>query len=198
MNFPGLVLSLFMLSTQLASATTVLPVSLQSMTHSAEHIFHGKVILNEVKVDQVSQRVATFTTFNVIEAVKGKTGKTHTIKQIGGQLAGSQFIYVVHGIPKFVLGEEYVVFLPKKSRLGFSSPIGLGQGSYSVIKRDGIKTVDNQMASELLFVDQSSSKISSQTIDSLPNEAEHKDSRPGKKLNLAGFMESVQKISENN
>ena len=45
---------------------------------------------------------------------------------------------MIHGVPEFMPDKEYVVFLPEKSVLGFSSPLGLHQGSFSVL------TVDNE------------------------------------------------------
>jgi hypothetical protein len=129
-----------------ALATSVLPVSLQRMAATAELVFHGRAISNEVKLDQVSGRVATFTTFEVIEPVKGDAGPFHTIKQIGGQLPGSSMRQVIHGVPRFSIGEEYVVFLPKASSLGFASPIGLAQGKFKVSRRDGESVVNGRRA----------------------------------------------------
>jgi hypothetical protein len=94
-----------------AAATSVLPVSLQRMAQTAEMIFHGTAIGNEVRLDQASGRVATYTSFKVIEVIKGNPGATHTIKQIGGQLPGSNVRLVIHGVPRFAAGEEYVIFL---------------------------------------------------------------------------------------
>ena len=126
-----------------AAATSVLPVSLQRMAKSAETIFHGTAIGNEVRLDQASGRVATYTTFKVIEVIKGSPGATHTIKQIGGQLPGSNVRQVIHGVPRFTVGEEYVIFLPKASSLGFASPIGLVQGKFDVRRHSGDTLVSN-------------------------------------------------------
>jgi hypothetical protein len=123
-------------------ATTVLPVSLEHMAKSAAVIFYGRVTSNEVKVDDVSHRVATFTTFEVLNSIKGANTPTYTIKQIGGRLPGSQLVTRIYGVPRFTVNAEYVVFLPKASRLGFASPIGLSQGSYDVhTDASGNKTV---------------------------------------------------------
>jgi hypothetical protein len=141
-----LLVSLFfvvLVCSQQALATSVLPVSLQRMATAAELIFHGRVISNEVKLDDASGRVATFTTFEIIELVKGESGPIHTIKQIGGQLPGSNMRQVIHGVPRFTVGEEYVVFLPKASSLGFSSPIGLAQGKFSVRRQNGEPVISN-------------------------------------------------------
>jgi len=43
-----------------------------------------------------------------------------------------QLAYRVAGVPTFTVGEEYVVFLAGVSSAGFSSPIGLGQGRFTV------------------------------------------------------------------
>jgi hypothetical protein len=120
-----------------AAATSVLPVSLQRMAQAAEMIFHGTAIGNEVRLDQASGRVATYTSFKVIEVIKGNPGATHTIKQIGGQLPGSNARLVIHGVPRFAVGEEYVIFLPQASSLGFASPIGLSQGKFDIRKLNG-------------------------------------------------------------
>jgi len=126
-------------------ATTVLPVSLDHMAKNAAVIFYGRVISNEVKIDDVSQRVATFTTFEVLDAIKGVNTSTYTVKQIGGRLPGSQTVTRSYGVPRFTVNAEYVVFLPKASRLGFASPIGLSQGSYNVhTDASGNKTVHGQ------------------------------------------------------
>lgn len=127
-----------------AAATSVLPVSLQRMAQTAEMIFHGTAIGNEVRLDQASGRVATYTSFKVIEVIKGNPGATHTIKQIGGQLPGSNVRLVIHGVPRFDVGEEYVIFLPKTSSLGFASPIGLSQGKFDIRKLNGQAVVNNR------------------------------------------------------
>ena len=126
-----------------AAATTVLPVSLQQMSGSAELIFYGSAVSNEVRLDETSGRVATFTTFAVIDVIKGSVGDTHTIKQIGGELPGSRVRQIIQGVPRFNVGTEYVVFLPPASRLGFSSPIGLSQGQFSVMLHNGETIVSN-------------------------------------------------------
>lgn len=125
------------------TATSVLPVSLQRMATKAEIIFHGTAIGNEVRLDPASGRVATYTTFKVSEVIKGGPGATHTIKQIGGQLPGSQVRQIIHGVPEFSVGRDYVVFLPKASSLGFSSPIGLSQGKFNIRKLKGQSLVSN-------------------------------------------------------
>ncbi|UCB55589.1 MAG: hypothetical protein JSW45_03420 [Thiotrichales bacterium] len=128
------------------SATSVLPISLQRMTGVAAQIFHGKVTANEVKLDPASGRVVTYTRFEIIEVIKGDVAATRTIKQLGGQLPGSDVRQIIHGVPAFSVGQEYVVFLPKASRSGFSSPVGLSQGKFDVRKSGGESVISHPRA----------------------------------------------------
>ena len=108
------------------------PISLEQLSTRATLIFYGEVVSNQVKQDEQSGYIATFTEFKVIDLIKGNVGKTHTIKQIGGDLKDRNMSLRIHGVPRFQVGNSYVVFLPTKSKLGFSSPLGLHQGSFSV------------------------------------------------------------------
>ena len=132
---------LAMISTS-AGATSLLPLSLEQLSTRAELIFYGSVVKNEVVAENDGKRVVTLTSFEVHEQIKGSTGKTHTIKQIGGKLADGRDLRV-HGVPRYQVGQSYVVFLPAPSSLGFSSPLGLHQGNFSVMDEDGVKTVSN-------------------------------------------------------
>lgn len=137
----GLIICL--LSLPSASATSLLPVTLEQLSTRAALIFYGEVIRNQVKKDEQSGHIATFTEFKINDLIKGNTGDTHTIKQIGGYLKESNTALRIHGVPVFQTGYQYIVFLPEKSKLGFSSPIGLHQGSFSVITINGEQIVSN-------------------------------------------------------
>lgn len=115
-----------------ASATSMLPITLEQLSTRASLIFYAQVTSNEVKKDGESGHIATFTEFEIIDLIKGNAGKTHTIKQIGGHHKDSNTRLLIQGVPAFQTGKQYVVFLPEKSSLGFSSPLGLHQGSFSV------------------------------------------------------------------
>ena len=126
-----------------ATATSLLPLSLEQLSTRADLIFYGRVISNEVKKDAQSGQIATFTSFEVIDLIKGTADNTHTIKQIGGFDKSSNTRLMIRGVPKFITGEEYVVFLPKKSSLGFCSPLGLHQGSFPVATENDEKVISN-------------------------------------------------------
>jgi hypothetical protein len=171
-----------------AAATSVLPVSLQRMAKTAETIFHGTAIGNEVRLDQASGRVATYTSFKVIEVIKGNPGEIHTIKQIGGQLPGSNVRQVIHGVPRFAVGEEYVIFLPKASSLGFASPIGLSQGKFDIRKRNGQAVVTNRR--QLAALEKSTSQHALPNVPSAIT-ADPMPDQPAT-MHLADFLQTVR------
>jgi len=126
-----------------AQATSLKPLDLERLSTQAPLIFYGEVVNNHAVNDKQSGQIATLTTFKVIELIKGNTGEEHTIKQIGGQLADSNTKMHIPGVPKFNNGSKYVVFLTEKSKLGFSSPLGLYQGSFSVETVNGEQVISN-------------------------------------------------------
>ncbi len=126
-----------------AAATSLLPLSLETLSSRATLIFYGAVISNQVKKDEISGRIVTFTEFEVIELIKGNSERRHTIKQLGGRLENSKTTLRVHGIPQYQVGKKYVVFLPGKSSLGFCSPLGLHQGSFAITTVNGELIVSN-------------------------------------------------------
>ena len=137
----SLLFNLFSLSS--VSATSLLPITVEQLSTRATLIFYGEVINNQVKKDEQSGYIATFTEFKVIDLIKGNAGDTHTIKQIGGYLKNRNMALRIHGVPRFQTGNNYVVFLPTKSKLGFSSPLGLHQGSFSVLNINGEQVISN-------------------------------------------------------
>ena len=153
----SLLFNVFSLSS--ASATSLLPITLEQLSTRATLIFYGEVLSNQVKQDEQSGYIATFTEFKVINLIKGDAGNTHTIKQIGGELKSRNVALRIHGVPRYQVGNNYVVFLPTKSKLGFSSPLGLHQGSFSVLNINGEQVVSNGRS----LVNQSQTQQAGQT-----------------------------------
>ncbi len=150
-------------------AATVLPLGLDRLHGDAKLVFLGECLSNSVGLDKVSGRVVTFTTFEVLETFKGKTGRSHTIKQIGGNLPEANLNVRIPGVPQFEVGKRYVVFLPPVSNLGFSSPVGLSQGMFTV-KTDaatGAQMVSNGRDVGELMENFAQSKMPSRVVDKL-------------------------------
>ena len=115
-----------------ARAASVLPLYLDEMIDTATTAFEGRVTANRTERDAATKLVVTYTTFEVVDVLKGAVGTKYEIKQIGGKLPDEALEYRVHGVPTFSVGETYVVFLAGVSPIGFSSPIGLSQGRFGV------------------------------------------------------------------
>ena len=115
-----------------AHAASVLPLYLDEMIDTSTTAFEGRVIANRTERDPATKLVVTYTTFEVLDLLKGNVGAKHEIKQIGGSLPDEALQYRVQGIPTFSAGDTYVVFLAGVSPIGFSSPIGLSQGRFGV------------------------------------------------------------------
>lgn len=172
-----------------AAATSLLPISLDNIAARAERIFHGKVIANEVRRDPISGNIATFTTFEVIESVKGETDLTHTIKQIGGEMPGGGARQVIHGVPRFSTGQEYVVFLPKASSLGFASPIGLSQGKFDVHNVDGRPVINNRRARAAVTASPQ------QSLPTLPSALDTGRSSSEQPVQLPDFLQGIREMT---
>ena len=115
-----------------ADAASVRPLGLDEIIDSATTAFQGTCTGNRTELDPQTNMVVTYTTFSVQDVLKGNVLATHTIKQIGGKLPNNAANFKVDGIPNFVVGQSYVVFLAGVSAAGFSSPIGLEQGRFDV------------------------------------------------------------------
>ncbi len=110
-------------------------LSLQEMTSQAERIFVGKVTEVREGKDEYGVPV-TFVTFAVSHTLKGQVPQQLTIKQLGRRTPGEKgSILRIPGLPRYREGEEVVLFLHGTSAGGFTSPVGLGQGKFTVIRK---------------------------------------------------------------
>ena len=111
-----------------AFAASVVPLDLEQIVAAAEHIVHVRCTANVVEAD-ATVGIVTVTTFVVLDRAKGGNDSTFTVRQVGGELNG---LAVDYHVPKFRVGQEYVLFMPPASKLGLASPVGLSQGAFTV------------------------------------------------------------------
>ena len=149
---------ILMLKVSMLQAASVLPLGLERLVDDAQIIFLGKCLSNTTEQELSSGFIVTYTTFQILEPIKGVASDTHTIKQIGGSLPESAIEYKVSGIPKFEIDKEYVIFLPPVSSHGFSSPVGLEQGRFNVMQ-NGVTEISNGRDVEALLKDVPENKI---------------------------------------
>ena len=115
-------------------ASQVRSLNLEEMVQRADRIFSGRCVQVRVAEDPETHQKATFVTFTVDRTVKGGGRPKVTIKVLGEQGWPGKREVGLEGAPRYVEGEEVVLFLYGDSRSGFTSPVGLGQGKFSVIR----------------------------------------------------------------
>ena len=127
-------------------------MTLEEMTERAGRIFSGHCTGVRV-VEQPGRRMpVTEVTFQVDRTLKGRPGGTLTIRQPGGPSAAGERSVGILGLPRFQPGEEVILFLYGESASGLTSPVGLGQGKFTVhTDKEGRRWAVNEYGNRNLF-----------------------------------------------
>ena len=144
------VAALALLGAQAAFATTVQKLSLQELTKKSDSIVMARVDDAVSAWDAGHKEIYTTYTLHILQPVKGRKDETTvTLRQIGGTV--DNIASIVPGMPSFTKGEEVIVFLTQKDAAGYPWVMGLQQGKYSIVEKNGAKVVRNDIAgTELL------------------------------------------------
>jgi hypothetical protein len=138
----------------IASATVVLPVSMQQMAMESDVVIHARVSGQQVSWDERHVRVLTLTSVDVIAGIKGaQKGDRLTIYQVAGTLDGVTFD--IPGALHFVRGEEMVLFAKRYQDKIVS--YGMGLGKYRVVEQGGQKFVAPEYG-DVAFVEPSADR----------------------------------------
>lgn len=138
-----------------AAASLVVQLDLVSLHSRAGTLFHGRCTGRQ-EFPEAKPFPYTEYTFTVIDAVKGcrdgggKALETLTIRHAGTRAGyvrpdGLEVAPLRLGLPEHEVGEEAILFLTPESRLGLSAPVGLTQGKFKVLRKDGRATVKNEL-----------------------------------------------------
>lgn len=111
-------------------AAVVKEMNLAAMATAAQTIFSGVCIDRQTLYDPQQQREVVAFTFRVEQMLKGAPRDRLTVK-------ASKTLVDLKQVPTYCIGEEVVLFFSGESRLGFSSPVGLGQGRFQVLRGPG-------------------------------------------------------------
>jgi hypothetical protein len=111
-------------------AAAVKEINLAAMATAAQTIFSGVCIERQTLYDVQHQREVVAFTFRVEQMLKGAPQDRLTVK-------ASKTLVDLRQVPTYHIGQEVVLFLSGASRLGFSSPVGLGQGRFQVLQGPG-------------------------------------------------------------
>ena len=132
----------FFLVGNIILGTSVRIVNVVEMVSLADRIFLGKCVSSEEIVDPVLQLPITEHRFIVQEAIKGVgVGEEIIVRQLSG----------IAGTTRHRKGDRVVIFLHGDSRVGLTSPVGMGQGVFQLQKEgQGQWTVTNALRNQNL------------------------------------------------
>ena len=144
------VTALAFVGTNAALATTVQKLSLQELTKKSDSIVMARVDDATSSWDANHKEIYSYYTLRVLQPVNGRKGETTiTLREIGGTVGN--IASIVPGMPSCKKGEEVVVFLTQKDAAGYPWVMGLQQGKYSIVEKNGAKVVRNDLGgTELL------------------------------------------------
>jgi hypothetical protein len=126
-------LTMLLLSTVCASmlATTVRPVSIETMASQATLVAEGKAISAQSQWNAAHTLIVTYTRFRVSRVLKGGAASEVTIRQPGG--TAGVYRDVVHGVRYLKPGEEAVLMLKESGDSdGSMIVVGLMQGMFRI------------------------------------------------------------------
>ena len=119
------------LASCLASATTIIPLSVEELADKSTNIFRGNAVETWTAWNQQHTLIYTYTKFEVTKSLKGQAQQVVTVKQLGGQVGIT--VQKVAGVRHFTPGEQDLLFLqPSKDNDGTFIVTGLMQGNFLV------------------------------------------------------------------
>lgn len=147
--------ALLWMSPGMVRATMVLPLDLKAMTEQSEKIFVGRCLGSEASLDE-NHFPSTVVKFQASQGIKGVSdGEAVVIKQFGavkGPLQAPEGESIVVPMKTMTLanggyrpGQDYLLFLYPESSLGFTSPVGAGQGLFEISAAGlAVNPIDNR------------------------------------------------------
>ena len=146
-NFTRLIAGFFLGFLASATATTVIPMSVEKLTQLSTHVIVGHAVKSWSAWNAKHTMIQTYTQFNVDTSLKGSNENTLTVKQPGGSADG--YTQHVAGVRSWSAGESAVLFLqPSGDHDGTFVVTGLVQGDFRVRRlASGAAIVDNGVAS---------------------------------------------------
>lgn len=185
-----LLFSLFLLAPAWANTRSI---NLAEMTSHAGRIVHGRVVeVREGTHPQHKDLAVTFIKLQVTEMIKGGAVREVSFMQYGS----SSRQYIAH-MPKYSVGEEVVVFLYPESKLGFTSPVGQGQGKFLVRDdvRSGQRVLLNERSNQALFARMDTTMLNARLSKAERETISQPEERAGQGLEISAFRSLVRKLA---
>ncbi len=138
--------------------TMVLPLTLSQMARQADRIFLGRCLDVSSELDE-QDLPSTYLRFEVIQGFKGvKSGEKILIKLFGTERAPLHLLegeWAILPLKTLMVSpitykeeDEYLLFLYPDSPLGFTSPVGAGQGRFQPPFEKTIKKIEELVPHE--------------------------------------------------
>ncbi len=164
-----------LLATNVMASSSV-KMNLAELVSRSRRIFAGKCVAAEsdyVVAPGGVRLAVTKYTFEIRRALKGSLGQTLQIRQLRSAAVESGLGIsksIVAGLPVYEIGREYVLLLTADSKIGLTAPVGLQQGSFSVVTKGGHrqKIVANGLNNAGLFALINQSGALSKMVSGLP------------------------------
>ena len=137
---------------RMALGTVILETDFDELCAQADVVVVGTVTSAESSRPPGRSRIYTWTTFRIDEWIDGAGERTSiTIRTLGGTAGGETLR--VHGMPRFDVGRQYVLFLKDPGR-SICPVVGWTQGCFCVQRsgEDGgplVRTYDGRSASRV-------------------------------------------------
>lgn len=113
--------------TGLAAATTYAPSTVDDRIRTAERVMCAECRSVEVRPDSSTGLLYTYSTFDLLEDLKGRSDTpTIRLRLIGGRLGDRATVVV--GVPQFKRGTEYVLMLGKRNKAGYPTVVQFERG----------------------------------------------------------------------
>lgn len=141
-------------------AGTSVAMEWRDLADRCEHALEGRV--QSVRVQRANGAVETEVTLQVFRRHQGTGLAQQVIRIPGGQLADGSGL-LVPGMPRFVEGEELLLFLSPESPRGWRVPVGLDQGFWKLtrdasgrrlLERPGSQRIREDYEATMLLVTQ--------------------------------------------
>lgn len=123
-------------------ASRVRPVNLEEMTDRAGRIVQGDCTAVEIVHDPELGVDVARVSLRVERSLKGEAAETLTFRMLTEAT----------GLPRFVEGERVILFLYGETESGLTSPVGLGQGKFTIVEdKQGGEVALNGFGNRMLF-----------------------------------------------
>jgi hypothetical protein len=118
--------------TQSTFGQRTIRVNIERIIADAAIIVHGTVTNVESSIDPQTRLLSTFVTIRVTENFYGAGQEQITLKMLGG--ATAKRTLKLADMPRYTVGQEIIGMFFAPSKSGFTSPVGMGQGSFTIVQ----------------------------------------------------------------